>query len=150
MDKLETATLGGGCFWCTEAIFKRVKGVKKVTSGYSGIPKAEVVQIEFNPDEVSYEEILNIFFKAHDPTMINQQGVDIGPQYRSIIFYHNTRQQTLAEKTKSQIKNAVTEINKFESFEKAEEFHQNFYENNRRPVYCRLVIDPKLKKLGLD
>lgn len=144
-QKLETATLAGGCFWCTEAVFQRLKGVIKVTSGYSD--DAEAIQIEFDPSVISYETLLEVFFKMHDPTSLNQQGADIGPQYRSAIFFESDTQRKIAEKLKSQIPGAVTEIAEFNNFIKAEDYHQNFYNSNKGYGYCQLVIDPKIKKL---
>jgi peptide-methionine (S)-S-oxide reductase len=153
------ATFGGGCFWCTEAIFKRVRGVEEVISGFSGghvenpsysevarqkTGHAESIQIEFNSKVISYEELLEIFFKTHDPTTLNKQGNDIGPEYRSIIFYHDEKQRELAKKAMP--KDAVTEIVPFEKFYKAEDSHQNYYENNKNNPYCTFVIDPKVKK----
>ncbi len=165
---LETATFGEGCFWCSEAIFERVAGVKKVFAGYSGGDEpdpdyklvssghtryAEVVQIYFDPDEVSYKELLEIFFKTHDPTMVNRQGADIGPQYRSVIFYHNQKQKREAEYYKEQLEKAgiwtkpiATEIAPYKNFYKAEKYHQNYYKNNPSAGYCQFVITPKLKK----
>ena len=159
---METAILAGGCFWCTEAIFKRLKGVKEVISGYSGgklnnpsyeqvslgsTNHTEAIKIEFDPSVVSYETLLEVFFRLHDPTTLNQQGADVGTQYRSAIFYTNETQKNIAEKLKSKIKNAVTEISKFEEFFPAEGYHQNYYEQNKNAVYCKVVIDPKIKKL---
>lgn len=166
-SSLETATLAGGCFWCTQAIFKRLKGVIKVTSGYSGGNKpnptyeevcsgqtghAEAIQIEFDPKVISFEKILEVFFKLHDPTTLNRQGVDIGTQYRSVIFYHDQKQKETTEKIKEEKSGdyegkIVTEIVPFTAFYKAAPSHQNFYENNRRQLYCQISIDPKLKKL---
>jgi peptide-methionine (S)-S-oxide reductase len=167
-QRLDTATFGAGCFWCVEAIFQQVKGVQKVISGYSGgkIPNptyqevcsgttghAEVVQIIYNPNEVSYEELLEIFWQTHDPTTLNQQGADIGTQYRSVIFYHNLQQKQLAEYYKNQLnakkvfsKPVVTEITAFEKFYPAENYHQNYYNQNAQQPYCQLVIAPKLEK----
>lgn len=167
--KSEIATLAGGCFWCTEAIFKRLKGVERVESGYTGgdmdkpsyedvssgrTGHAEAIQITFDPKVISYEKLLDVFFKLHDPTTFNRQGNDIGSQYRSAIFYHDTEQKETAEEVKEKIvkeklyPNAiVTEILKFNNFYKAEEYHQNFHENNREYGYCRIIIDPKIQKL---
>lgn len=139
------ATLAGGCFWCTEAIFKRLKGVDSVTSGYAGKPQAESIQINFDPSIISYEKLLEIFFATHDPTTPNRQGNDIGPQYRSMIFYHNQDQKNTALKF---IKPPmVTEVVPYTALYPAEEHHQNFYEKNPHSLYCKLVIDPKIKKL---
>lgn len=168
MEKMhETATLAGGCFWCTEAIFKRIKGVQSVESGYAGgtvqspsyeqvsegsTGHAESIQIKFNPKIISYEKLLEIFFKLHDPTTLNRQGNDIGTQYRSAIFYHNSEQREIAEKVKSRMQEhyqdpVVTEILPFTNFYKAEEYHQNYYDKNRQYPYCRNIIDPKIQKL---
>ena len=169
MDQLETATLAGGCFWCTEAIFKRIKGVNKVTSGYCGgksdnptydevstgsTGHAEAIQLGFNHDMISYEKLVKIFFHLHDPTTLNQQGNDVGTQYRSAIFYHNDRQKKIAEKIKLKIESEkiyaapiVTKIVPYQNFTKAEESHQNFYALNRTYPYCQLIIDPKIRKL---
>ncbi len=163
------ATLAGGCFWCSEAIFKRLKGVNEVTSGYSGgdmnnpsyedvgsgsTNHVEAVQIEFDPKIISFEKLLEIFFALHDPTTLNRQGADIGTQYRSAIFYHNKDQKQTAESVKDKIEKSgeynnkiVTEIVPFKKFYKAENYHQNFYENNQGSMYCSLVIDPKIQKL---
>ncbi len=167
-DKFEIATFGGGCFWCVEAIFERVKGVQKVESGYSGgevanpdykmvvtgrTGHAEVVQITFNPEIVSYLELLEIFFKTHDPTTLNRQGADVGTQYRSIVLYHNQEQQKLAEQTVQALDSEgiwndpiVTQVEPFKVFYSAEAYHQEYYENNPNQGYCRLVITPKVDK----
>ena len=167
--KLDKATFGGGCFWCTEAVFLRLKGVKSVVPGYAGGNKpnptyeevcsgetghAQVVQITFNPEEISYEELLDVFWKAHDSTQLNRQGADIGTQYRSVIFYHDEKQRKIAEKSKSEIskefKNpVVTSIEPLKSFYEAEDYHHNYYSKNSNASYCRLVIKPKLEKLKL-
>ena len=173
-SNLETASLAGGCFWCTEAVFNRLKGVTIVTSGYSGgkdppaggpsptyeevcsgqTGHAETIQIGFNPKVISFEKILEIFFKLHDPTTLNRQEADIGTQYRSVIFYHDQKQKSTAEKTKQKVEKTgeysgkiVTEIIPFTAFYKAEPNHQNFYEKNKGQQYCQIVIDPKLEKL---
>jgi peptide-methionine (S)-S-oxide reductase len=165
---LEKATFGSGCFWCTEAIFDRVSGVYSVTSGYSGgkvdnptyeavctgsTGHAEVVQIDYDPEEISYDELLEIFWKTHDPTTLNRQGADVGTQYRSVIFYHNDKQKEIAESYKKQLdhsgawdKPIVTEITKLDKFYKAEEYHQEYYEKNPYQGYCSFVIAPKLDK----
>lgn len=165
----ETATLGGGCFWCTEAIFKDIKGVESVVSGYSGgIVKnpsymdvctgktghAEVIQITFDPAIISYSELLDIFWATHDPTSLNQQGADFGTQYRSVIFCHTPEQKEIAEKLKEKFnqentfsKPVVTEIATFEKFYPAEKYHQNYYERNTAKGYCQIAISPKLEKL---
>lgn len=169
MAKTEKVILAGGCFWCTEALFQRLKGVVNVTSGYSGGWKenptyrevcdgktghAEAIQIEFNPSVISYETLLEIFFKLHDPTTPNRQGNDVGPQYRSAIFYHNEEQQKSAEKVKQRLEQEhyykdpiVTEISKFTTFYPAEDYHRDYFNNNRNQPYCRVVIDPKIRKL---
>ena len=154
-------------FWCTEAIFKRVRGVKKITSGYAGgeiknptygevsegkTGHAESIQIEFDPKEISYKDLVYIFFRTHDPTTMNQQGADIGSQYRSVIFFHDDEQRKIAEEELKKAQKEydspiVTEIIPFKEFFTAEEYHQNYYEENSQAGYCRLVIDPKLKKL---
>lgn len=166
---LSTATLGGGCFWCLEAIFSEVKGIHNVTSGYSGgtvknpayrevttgrTGHAEVVQLEFDPNTISYEQILEIFFHLHDPTTLNRQGADIGTQYRSAIFYHTPQQQQIAQKVFNRIDASdlwsdplVTEITPFAVFYPAEEAHQNYYQNNPNQPYCTFVINPKIGKL---
>jgi len=165
---LQTATFGSGCFWCTEAIFERVKGVVKVESGYSGgtvenptyeevctgkTGHAEATQITFKPDVVSYAELLKVFWKTHDPTTLNRQGNDVGTQYRSVIFYHNDEQKKLAEKYKKELdesgawdKPIVTEISPFINFYKAENYHQDYFENNPSQPYCSFVIAPKVEK----
>ena len=167
-NKTEIATLGGGCFWCIEAIYERVRGVIKVTSGYSGghvenptyeqvstgtTGHAESVQIEFDPTVISYNEILDIFWQIHDPTQLNRQGNDIGPQYRSVIFYHDERQKEIALKSKAELekekifdKPIVTEITAFKRFYPAESYHKNYYDRNSDEPYCQLVITPKLQK----
>lgn len=165
----ELATFAGGCFWCTEAIFKRLKGVIAVTSGYSGGKRpnptydqihsgatghAEAIQIEFDPLVLPYSVLLDVFWHMHNPTTLNQQGADMGSEYRSVIFYHSDEQKKLAEESKKQLEDAkvfkdeiVTEIIPFTSFYKAEQEHQNFYENYTGSPYCTFVIDPKIKKL---
>lgn len=166
--KIEIATLGSGCFWCTEAIFERVNGVIKVVSGYSGgttenptykevctgtTGHAECTQIYFDPNVVTYDELLEIFWKTHDPTTLNRQGNDIGTQYRSVIFYHNAEQKQKAEYYKKKFeeekiwdKPIVTEITEFKKFFPAEDYHQNYYENNPYQGYCAFVITPKVEK----
>jgi peptide-methionine (S)-S-oxide reductase len=163
------ATLGGGCFWCLEAVYERIEGVNSVISGYAGgttvdptyeevcsgrTGHAEVVRIEYDPERISYEEILDIFWKAHDPTTLNRQGADTGTQYRSIILYHDEMQKRAAEKS---IKKAgplfdgpiVTELRPIERFYPAEEYHQDYFDRNRLAGYCMIVIQPKLKKMNL-
>ncbi|WP_431109681.1 peptide-methionine (S)-S-oxide reductase MsrA [Winogradskyella poriferorum] len=165
---IEIATVGGGCFWCTEAVFEEVKGVEKVVSGYMGgnVPgrptyrevcsgltgHAEVVQITFDANMISYQDILIIFMTTHDPTTLNQQGADRGTQYRSVIFYHNDDQKNTAEVVLNELaayyKNSiVTELSEAQTFFEAEKEHQDFYKNNPDYGYCTFVIDPKIKKL---
>ena len=168
-ENYEIATFGGGCFWCTEAIFERVRGVIRVESGYSGgqvtdpdyrmvssgsTGHAEVVQITFDPDVVSFLELLEIFFKTHDPTTLNRQGADVGTQYRSIVLYHNEQQRELTLQTIELLDSEgiwkdplVTAVEPFKKFYPAEAYHQEYYENNPNQGYCRLVINPKLNKL---
>src|SRR3989344_1319425 len=144
-EKLQTATLAGGCFWCTEAIFRRLKGVESVIPGYAD--GAEAVQIKFDPGLISFEKLLEVFFALHDPTSLNRQGTDEGPQYRSAIFYHDEEQKRSAKEAKSKIAGAVTEIVPLTKFAPAESYHKDYYENNRNSGYCRIVIDPKITKL---
>ncbi|HVL11192.1 MAG TPA: peptide-methionine (S)-S-oxide reductase MsrA [Gemmata sp.] len=168
-DGEELATFGSGCFWCTEAVFQQMKGVRKVVSGYSGGSKpnptykevcggdtghAEVVQVTFDPAVISYPELLEVFWRSHDPTTPNRQGHDVGTQYRSVVFYHSERQKQLAELYKRKIDAAavysspvVTEIAPFAAFYPAESYHQEYYANNAGQPYCRAVIGPKLDKL---
>jgi peptide-methionine (S)-S-oxide reductase len=167
-NKLETATLGGGCFWCVEAIYQDVKGVQQVVSGYAGgkvknpsyrevcsgaTGHAEVTQITFDPDIISYEDLLYIFWRTHDPTTLNRQGADVGTQYRSIILYHNDLQKAIAEKSKQETDASglwpnpiVTEIAPLTDFYPAEAYHQNYYHSNPMQPYCQVVIDPKVQK----
>ncbi len=167
-DNYELATLGGGCFWCTEAIFERVKGVVKAESGYSGgttanpdykqvtsglTGHAEVLQITYDPEQVSYVELLEIFFKTHDPTTLNRQGADVGTQYRSIVLYHSEKQRVMADKVIIALGEEeiwadpiVTTVEPFEIFYSAEAYHQEYYENNPNQGYCRVVINPKVDK----
>ncbi|MGA2790824.1 MAG: peptide-methionine (S)-S-oxide reductase MsrA [Candidatus Bathyarchaeia archaeon] len=164
----EIATLGGGCFWCTEAVFSDLKGVVKVESGYSGgtvanpsyeevctgrTGHAEVAQVTFDPEVISYKEILEIFFTVHDPTTLNRQGADVGTQYRSVIFYHNNEQRAVAEQVIKEITAAgiwdapvVTQVEPLKAFYKAEDYHQQYFENNPRQSYCQIVIAPKVRK----
>jgi peptide-methionine (S)-S-oxide reductase len=166
--KYEIATFGGGCFWCTEAIFERVDGVYKVESGYSGghvanpdyrmvssgtTGHAEVVQITFDPEKVSFLELLEIFFKTHDPTTLNRQGADVGTQYRSIVLYHNEQQKELTQQVIRELdaegiwnNPIVTAVEPFKVFYRAEDYHQEYFDNNPNQGYCRLVITPKLEK----
>ena len=163
----ELATLGGGCFWCIEAIFQRINGVKSVASGYAGGTRdnptyeevcsgltghAEVIQIEFDPRLLSYSKLLEVFWLAHDPTTLNRQGADRGTQYRSAIFYHSDAQKQAAEKSKQQAASQfrdpiVTQIAPLTKFYKAEKYHQSFYNNNPNQSYCAYVIRPKLDKV---
>lgn len=167
-DKLEIATLANGCFWCTEAIFQRLNGLEKVTSGYSGgkvknptynevtlgeTGHAEAIQIQFDPEVITFQEILDVFFATHDPTTLNRQGYDMGTQYRSAIFYHSTAQKDVAEAfikalTEAKVfeKKIVTQVTPFEAFYEAETYHQNYYNNNKNQGYCVAVINPKLDK----
>jgi peptide-methionine (S)-S-oxide reductase len=164
----EIATLGAGCFWCVEAIYQRLEGVEKVESGYSGgsvknptyeqvctgrTGHAEVIQVTFDPKKLSYKELLEVFFKTHDPTTLNRQGADLGTQYRSAIFYHSEDQKSAAEQVRKEMEAAkvwddpiVTEISPFSVFYKAEEYHQNYYNQNSSQPYCMMVINPKLSK----
>ncbi|MDP3147981.1 MAG: peptide-methionine (S)-S-oxide reductase MsrA [Ignavibacteria bacterium] len=166
--KLDTATFGSGCFWCSEAIFERVKGVHKVISGYAGgttenpsyeqvctgkTGHAEVCQIIFDPTVVSFADLLKIFWKTHDPTTLNRQGADEGTQYRSVVFYHSNEQKKLAEHYKLELDNSgawadpiVTEISPFTKFYPAEAYHQNYFANNPTQGYCSFVIAPKVEK----
>lgn len=162
------ATFGEGCFWCTESFFQRLNGVLEVASGYSGghvanpsyeqvcskkTGHAEVLHIKYNPHIISFDKLLEVFWKTHDPTTLNQQGNDVGPQYRSVIFYHNEEQKLKAEKYKHELDSVgafnapiVTTIEPYKNFYAAEAYHQNFYNNNTNYGYCRIVIKPKLDK----
>lgn len=164
----DTATFGAGCFWCVEAIFQQLDGVVSVVSGYSGgkianptyrevcsglTGHAEVCQIVFNPEEIAFDELLKAFWGSHDPTTLNRQGADQGTQYRSVIFYHNENQRLMAEKYKSALnsekafdKPVVTEISQFTVFYQAEDYHQDYYNQNVDAPYCTFVIAPKLEK----
>lgn len=167
-ERLEIATLGSGCFWCTEAFFLRVKGIESVVSGYSGgkvknptykevcsglTGHAEVVQVKFDPSVITFGEVLEIFWNTHDPTTLNQQGADVGTQYRSVVFYHSDEQKKIAEAYKKQLdqsgiykKPIVTEITPFSIFYPAEDYHQNYFELNPNQGYCQYVIRPKVEK----
>jgi len=167
--RIETATLAGGCFWCTEAIFKRLQGVVSVLPGYAGgtvenpsyeevcsgnTGHAEAIQIEFDPEQISFEKILDIFWNTHNPTTPNQQGNDVGTQYRSAIFYHDEKQKEIAEKSKAALEKdgtytnpIVTEITPFTNFYVAEAYHQNYFDKNGNAPYCNFVISPKIHKL---
>ena len=164
----ETITLGAGCFWCVEAIFEQLKGVRAVRSGYSGgdivnpsykevctgrTGHAEVVQVHFDPDVISLNEILTVFWQVHDPTTLNRQGADVGTQYRSAIFFENDEQKQLAEISKIALDNSgiyphssVTEISKLKNFFPAEDYHNDYYNLNKEQPYCRAVIRPKMDK----
>lgn len=168
-EQLQTATFANGCFWCTEAIFNRVKGVTSVESGFSGgivenptwekvsmgtTGHAESIQIHYDPKIISYDKILDIFFATHDPTTLNQQGYDIGEEYRSAIFYHTDEQKKIAEAKKVELDKSgkykdpiVTEIVPYQNFYSVGEYHKNFYESGNRPDYCRVIIDPKIQTL---
>jgi peptide-methionine (S)-S-oxide reductase len=167
-DRLETATLAGGCFWCLEAVYEMLRGVEKVTSGYAGghVPDpdyyavcsgttghAEVVQIEYDPEEITYQDLLDIFFTIHDPTTLNRQGPDFGTQYRSAIFTHSPEQQQIAEDTLAEVDAdgpwddpIVTEVVPLETFYPAEEYHQQYYRRNPAQGYCQAIIAPKVSK----
>jgi peptide-methionine (S)-S-oxide reductase len=167
-DSREVATLGGGCFWCTEAVFTELKGVQRVDSGYAGGPvpnptyeqvctgrtgHAEVVQVTFDPRVLSYHDLLTIFFTVHDPTTLNRQGADIGTQYRSVVFYHDDRQKTVARQVIGELegekvwgKKIVTEVVPFTAFYPAEEYHRDYYRRNPTGGYCQMVIAPKVTK----
>jgi peptide-methionine (S)-S-oxide reductase len=167
-SRTEVATLGGGCFWCLEAVYEELRGVEKVESGYSGgdVPNptyrqvcsettghAEVVQVTFDPDEVSYKDILEVYFTIHDPTTLNRQGADVGTQYRSVIFYHTEEQKRVAEEVISDLETEgiwnspiVTEVAPFDEFYVAEDYHQNYFRNNGFQPYCQVIIAPKVAK----
>ncbi len=171
-ESLEKATLAGGCFWCTEAVFKRLKGVASVASGYSGgtienpsydevcsgkSGHAEAIQITFDPAIISFDKILDVFWRVHNPTTMNMQGNDVGTQYRSVIFYHSEEQKRIAQASVEQIEKqklykdpVVTEIVSFTNFYPAEPHHQNYYDRNTDYPYCQFVIDPKIQKLYKD
>jgi len=165
---MEVATLGGGCFWCLEAVFADLKGVEKVESGYSGgsvaaptyaqvcsgsTGHAEVVQVTFDPSVLSFKELLEIFYSIHDPTTLNRQGADVGTQYRSAVYYHTAEQKEGAELVIKEMNGSgtwsspiVTEIAPFQNFFKAEDYHQEYFQNNPEQMYCQLVIGPKVAK----
>tara|TARA_B110000438_G_scaffold256908_1_gene264674 strand:+ start:3212 stop:3793 length:582 start_codon:yes stop_codon:yes gene_type:complete len=169
MKEMQKATFGAGCFWCVEAVFERLDGVVDVIPGYSGGHKdnptyreictgmtghAEVAQITFNPKIITFDDLLNMFWRSHDPTTRNRQGNDIGTQYRSVVFYKNDEQKLLAEESKIKVDASsiftnpvVTEISKLDKFWPAEDYHNNYYNNNKDQAYCRVVIKPKLDKL---
>ena len=168
INPVEKATLGGGCFWCVEAIYQQMKGVKDVMPGYAGgstsnpsyeevcsgsTGHAEVIQITYDPSVVSYAELLEVFWKVHDPTTLNRQGPDVGTQYRSIILYHDDKQKAIAEDSKQEINKSgfyedpvVTEIVPLTKFYKAEAYHNNYFKNNPNQPYCSFMIKPKLEK----
>ncbi len=163
------ATFAGGCFWCMEAVFQRLKGVESIVSGYTGgtvenptaeqvysskTGHAEAIQISFDPEIISYEKLLEVFWKLHDPTSFNKQGYDVGTEYRSIIFYHDEKQKEIAEKSKETLEKSgyyqnkvVTEIILFTDFYPAEFYHQDYYNKNTYQPYCQIIIDPKIQKL---
>lgn len=167
-QKLETATLAGGCFWCTEAVYKELKGISDIKPGYSGghvknpayrevcngtTGHAEVIQITFDPEVVSFSEILEVFFMTHDPTTLNRQGNDVGTQYRSAVFYHNDEQKQTAEKVirlfaqeKVYDRPIVTEVTAFDKFYVAEDYHFNYFARNKNEPYCQYVVAPKVEK----
>jgi peptide-methionine (S)-S-oxide reductase len=169
MNQTELTTLGGGCFWCVEAVYQRVDGVLSVKPGYAGghvdnpsyrdvcsgkTGHAEVAKIEFDPDQISYQQILNVFWQAHDPTTLNKQGADVGTQYRSVIFYHSEEQKEFAENSKIEADQSkywpnpiVTEITEINNYSDAEDNHDNYYQDNPYQPYCQYVIKPKLDKL---
>ena len=169
MAKSEIATLGGGCFWCVEAVFQRVEGVISVKPGYAGgnvknptykqictgnTGHAEVAKIEFDPSKITYSQILNVFWQSHDPTTLNRQGNDVGTQYRSVIFFHSERQKEIAKKSKIDADKSgywdneiVTEVTLLNNYYDAEDYHDNYYSNNPNQPYCLFVIKPKLDKL---
>ena len=166
--RIEVTTLGGGCFWCTEAVFSQLKGVEKIEPGYSGgnienpsyeqvstgkTGHAEVAQITFDPAVISFKEILQIFFSTHDPTSLNRQGTDIGTQYRSVIFYHDDEQKAIAEQVIKELSDEeafdapiVTQVEPLKAFYKAEDYHREYYKRHPEQPYCRVVIAPKIAK----
>ena len=169
MASTETITLGGGCFWCVEAVFQRIEGVISVKPGYAGgnvknptykqictgnTGHAEVAKIEFDPFKITYSQILNVFWQSHDPTTLNRQGNDVGTQYRSVIFFHDESQEKIARKSKIDANNSgywdneiVTEVTLLNNYYDAEDYHDNYYNNNPNQPYCLFVIKPKLDKL---
>lgn len=169
MAKSEIATLGGGCFWCVEAVFQRIEGVISVKPGYAGgnvknptykqictgnTGHAEVAKIEFDPSKITFSQILNVFWQSHDPTTLNRQGNDVGTQYRSVIFFHNESQEEIAKKSKVDADKSgywdneiVTEVTLLNNYYDAEDYHDNYYNNNPNQPYCLFVIKPKLDKL---
>ncbi len=169
MNNFELATFAGGCFWCTEAIFKRLKGVVSVIPGFTGgtidnpsyeqvcegnTGHTEAIQIKFDPDQIPFDKLLDIFWHTHNPTTVNQQDNDVGPEYRSAIFYHNEEQKEAAQKSKAKLEKEnvytdpiVTQISPLTKFYPAENYHQNYFEKNQGSVYCNVVINPKIEKL---
>lgn len=168
-DNLEVITLGGGCFWCTEAVFTRVKGVVKVEPGYSGGQQknptyaqvsrgntghAEVIQVTFHPKEVTLTDLLKIFFMTHDPTTLNRQGADVGTQYRSVIFYHTDNQKAIIDSVIAELsaqalwdRPIITQVEPLQTFYQAEDYHTKYFDRHKKQPYCQLVIEPKLDKL---
>jgi len=168
-NNIEIATLANGCFWCTEAIYKRIKGIESVLPGYSGgsvenpsydqvcggnTGHAESIQIKFDPNIISFEKILDIFWHTHDPTTLNRQGNDVGTQYRSAIFYHNEKQKEIAERSRNNVEKEkyykdpiVTEITPFKNFYVAEQYHKDYFDDNQGEPYCNYIINPKIQKL---
>ncbi|MBI2086851.1 MAG: peptide-methionine (S)-S-oxide reductase MsrA [Candidatus Zambryskibacteria bacterium] len=168
MMKTEAGVLGGGCFWCTEAVFKKLRGVKKVLPGYSGgtaeeatyekvstgrTGHAEVTYVEYNPEQIAYRDLLTVFFASHDPTTVNRQGNDIGPQYRSVIFFTNEEQKKEAEKFIAELNSekagppVVSAVEPFKEFYEAENYHKDYYESHKKEPYCQIIINPKLEKV---
>jgi peptide-methionine (S)-S-oxide reductase len=169
---MEQATFGGGCFWCTEAVFQNLKGVSKVVSGYMGGHKenpsyddicggdtghAEIIRIDYDPEQIAFEDLLLVFFKTHDPTTLNRQGNDVGTQYRSVVFYENQEQKIAAENMIDQLdkemifdRTIVTEVSPISKFYEAEDYHQNYFNNNPNKGYCAYIIQPKLAKFTKD
>ena len=169
MAQSKVATLGGGCFWCVEAVFQRLKGIESIVPGYAGgktlnptykqictgtTGHAEVAKIEFNPEIITFKQILNVFWQAHDPTTLNRQGNDVGTQYRSVIFFHDEEQKLQAEESKKDAQISgywndpiITEITMLNNYSDAEDYHKNYYNNNPNQPYCIFVIKPKLDKL---
>ncbi len=168
-ENTQTATFAGGCFWCTEAVFQRLRGVKSVMPGYTGgrvanpsyeavctgaTGHAEAIQVTFDPTQITFEQLLDVFFATHDPTTLNRQGHDVGTQYRSAVFYHDEAQKAAAEKAIASVNESgaysspvVTEVTPFDTFYEAEDYHQNFYNRNQSYPYCTVIIDPKVQKL---
>jgi len=167
MKNLSLATFGGGCFWCIEAVIQRLNGIESLKSGFSGgfiknppyrevcterTGHAEVIQVTFDPDIISYHDLILIFMTSHDPTTVNRQGADVGTRYRSVVLYHDEKQKAIAEEVFKEVKpfyedSIVTELIPFKVFYEAEEDHQNYYNNNQDARYCQIVIDPKVKQL---